>query len=386
MRIMLRVVVLMLCLTGPVAGQLVRDSADIKIVENGRPLWDDGEAWMVSDGPSVSIGSIDGAPELLFSGVASVLLATSGAIVVADRGSGQVRFFDSNGRYDRSYGAIGEGPGEFMALDWVGECRAGQLLAYDGRLARITEVGTDPSVTSPIRPGGDGSAPQHVQCLGSGLVGVTRILPAPVPGPMRGVARLELFRTTSESVVTLEVPGDDRYFQPPDLGPRPLGRRTVIASSGHLVALGTQDTPAVMFYDDRGVLRRVVRWSDTELAVRGEDIDAYVDGLVEALSPERATAIRALYRDHEFPQYLPAFGRLIFDQAGHLWVERTRRPGESGNSWRVISPSGVLLGSVDLPERFEPMSVSASRIAGVWRDEFDVEYVWVLELTKRRPG
>ena len=117
-----------------------------------------------------------------------------------------------------------------MALDWVGECPDGQLLAYDVRLARITEVGTDPSVTSPIRPGGDGPSPQQVQCLGAGLVGVTRILPAPVPGPMRGVARLEFFRTVSQTVVTKEVSGDDRFFRPPNLGPRPLGRRTVIAS------------------------------------------------------------------------------------------------------------------------------------------------------------
>ena len=216
---------------------------------------------------------------------------------------------------------------------------------------------------------------------------MTRVLPSrPVPGPMRGFARIEFFRTDSEIVAAKEVSGDDRYFQPPNLGPRPLGRRTVIASFGDLVALGTQDTPTVTFYDDRGALQRVVRWRDAELAVRGEDIEAYVDELVEAASSERATAIRAFYRDHEFPDYLPAFGRLIFDQSGNLWVERTRRPGESGNSWRVISTSGVLLGSVDLPERFEPMSVSATRIAGVWRDDFDVEYVWVLELNKGRPG
>lgn len=304
--------------------------------------------------------------------------------MIADRRSGEVRFFDSSGLYEGSYGARGEGPGEFMWLDWIGECREGRLLAYDLRLARLTEVGTDPPVTSPIRPDGGGPVPRQIQCLGEGLVGMTRILPAPVPGPMRGLARLEFFKTASTTVRPKEVAGDDSYFWPPDLRPRPLGRRTVIAASGDFVALGTQDTPEITFYDDRGVLRRVVRWSDKELEVTGDDIEAYIEGLVAEAPSERATAIRALYRNHDFPEYLPAFGKMLFDHVGNLWVERTQHPGESRNSWRVISPTGVWLGSVDLPGRFDPMSISATRIAGVWRDNFDVEYVWILELRKGR--
>jgi len=200
---------------------------------------------------------------------------------------------------------------------------------------------------------------------------------------MRGVAKLEFLGTGSDLVK--EVPGDERYFRPPNLGPRPMGRRTVIASSGELVALGTQDTPEVSFYDDRGVLQRVVRWTGEDLDVRDDDIEAYVETLIENAPQERAPTIRGLYRDHEFPAALPAFGRLIFDQTGNLWVERTRRPGQSGNSWRVIAPSGALLGSVALPEQFDPMYISDTHVAGVWRDELDVEYVWVLEIRKEQP-
>lgn len=381
----LALVIVMAFSHAPVGGQVVRDSADVRVVVNDRPRWDDGDRWTVSQEPITSIGGVDGAPEFLFSGIEAVLLTRDNAVVVADRGSGQVRFFDSSGEYDRSYGSMGEGPGEFLWLDWIGVCREGRILAYDLRLARVTEVGSDPPVTWSIREDGGGSAPQQVQCLGDGFVGITRILPAPRPGPMRGLARLEFFGTGSE-LRTKEVPGDERYFRPPNLGPRPMGRRTVIASSGELVALGTQDMPEVSLYDDRAVLQRVVRWTGEELDVRDDDIEAYVEGLIEDAPPERAAAIRGSYRDHEFPTALPAFGRLIFDQTGNLWVERTRRPGQSGNSWRVIAPSGALLGSVDLPERFDPMYISATRVAGVWRDELDVEYVWVLEISKGHPG
>jgi hypothetical protein len=50
----------------------------------------------------------------------------------------------------------------------------------------------------------------------------------------------------------------------------------------------------------------------------------------------------------------------------------------------VFSAGGFLLGSVELPQRFEPMIITSDRILGVWRDGLDTEHVWLLELTK--PG
>ncbi len=377
----------MVLLTGTLSGQEVRDSVGVRIVENSGPSWRDAEGWRVSETPVVQIGAIDGVPELLFSRVASIVIGTNGDIVVADGGSGQVRTFDSNGRFRGSYGSSGEGPGEFMSLSWVGECLGGQLLAYDVRLGRITKVGSAPAETWHLGGGAIGLPPRHVQCSDAGVVGMLRIPPmgVPKPGPMRGLARIEFFGSNFESVATEEVPGEGRYFMAGNLFPRPLGRRTVLAASGHSFVLGTQDASEVTFYDGLGVVQRIVRWSDTNLAVRADDIDSYVNGLLAAASPDRAAGIQTMYRDHEFPAHLPAFGRIILDEMGTLWVEKTKRPGVSTNSWRVFSSAGVFLGSVDFPERFIPMYISSTRIGGVWRDNMDVEYVWVLDLVRNPP-
>jgi len=200
---------------------------------------------------------------------------------------------------------------------------------------------------------------------------------------VRWPTRIEIFPTDSAPRTLAEVPGDDRFFQNGNLGPRLLGRRTVIAARGSDVAIGTADAPEVMFHDVRTDIRRLVRWPDSSLDVRAEDIHAITEELVAAASsPERARGIRIQLRDYTFPKRLPAYGRLLFDREGNLWVEHTRRPGESLNRWRVLSPSGGLLGSVRLPSRFEPMSITSSQVVGVWRDGLDVEYVWVLELRK----
>jgi len=378
----------MVLMTGTLSGQEVRDSAGVRIVENASPLWGESEGWRVSETPVVRIGAMDGAPELLFSRVASLVLGTNGDIIVADGGSGQIRTFDSNGGFRGSYGSPGEGPGEFMSLSWVGECLGGHLWAYDVRLGRVTEVGSAPPETWQLGGGAIGPPPRRVQCSEDGLVGMLQVPSAgiPNPGPMRGRARIEFFGSNLENVATKEVPGEDRYFLRGNLFPRPLGRRTVLAASGLSFALGTQDSPEVTFFDVRGVVQSVVRWSDTDLVIRDADIDAYVNGLIAAASPDRVAGIQAMYRDHEFPDHLPAFGRIILDEMGNLWVERTQRPGLPTNSWRVFSSAGVFLGSVGFPERFTPMFISSTRVGGVWRDDMDVEYVWVFDLIRSNPS
>ena len=43
--------------------------------------------------------------------------------------------------------------------------------------------------------------------------------------------------------------------------------------------------------------------------------------------------------------------------------------------WDVFDPQGRFLGVVTLPERFEPGVFRGDKVYGVWRDEFDSEYV-----------
>src|SRR5688572_2268538 len=103
---------------GATTSQFVtRDSASVTIVENAAPIWtDSADVWRVQAEPAVTIGVVEGAPEYQLFRVRHALRLEDGAIVVADGGSREIRFYDSAGRHIRSIGGDGEGPGEFRVI------------------------------------------------------------------------------------------------------------------------------------------------------------------------------------------------------------------------------------------------------------------------------
>ena len=372
-------------------GQEIRDSLGIQIVENGGSSWTPEAAWTVADVPELSIGSVeDSPPQYLFSRIVGVLLLSDDRVAVADGGSSQVRFFGPDGVFQGLVGREGEGPGEFRWLGWIGECRADFLDAYDLRLGRITSIRlSDLTVgeTRLIRSASFNRPPSIVQCVDGVLVGVVHGLgiPPATPGPVRWPVRIERYDPDGAVRLIAEIPGDDRYFDGGDLGPRALGRRAVIAAAGDLIVTGTQDGPEVSIRTVTGELSRIIRWPDSSLAVTPADREAFVQGLIRSARSEAAvTRIRSRLRDYPFPSHHPAYGNVLFDDDGNLWVEASRRPSRPGNDWRVLSPSGEFLGVVSFPRGFRPMSFKRERVAGVWRDDLSVEFVWVLGI--RKPG
>jgi hypothetical protein len=99
---------------------------------------------------------------------------------------------------------------------------------------------------------------------------------------------------------------------------------------------------------------------------------------------------RAVYADR-----LPSFGKMIADKAGNLWVQQydyrsifyTPGPVRTqtmavASKWFVIDPRGRWLTTVDLPARFTPVEIGADYVAGLARDEDEIEQVRVYRLLK----
>jgi hypothetical protein len=96
-----------------------------------------------------------------------------------------------------------------------------------------------------------------------------------------------------------------------------------------------------------------------------------------------------------FAERLPSFGAMIVDKAGNLWIQRYdyhsvfRTPGPVRTQtmtvpsrWDVIDTQGRWLTTVDLPARFTPVEIGADYVAGLARDEDEIEQVRVYRLRK----
>lgn len=91
------------------------------------------ESGSVWDGPTrlvaeVSIGELDGDLEYLFGSVRSVAVAADGTVYVVDGQVPDLRAFSPDGRFLRTLGSPGEGPGELKSPD------GGLAIPSDGRI------------------------------------------------------------------------------------------------------------------------------------------------------------------------------------------------------------------------------------------------------------
>lgn len=92
-------------------GLVVWDSAGVEIVEtSGRGDWKGSDRLMVSDRALVELGDASG-DNFAFDRVSDALVLDDSLFVVANRGSGELVFFDSDGDWLYTVGRIGSGRG-----------------------------------------------------------------------------------------------------------------------------------------------------------------------------------------------------------------------------------------------------------------------------------
>ena len=74
----------------------------------------DGEPnWTLSNHPEVDIGVAEGDERYELAGASSSIRLADGRVVIANSGTSELRFYDGTGRFLKSVGRKGEGPGEF---------------------------------------------------------------------------------------------------------------------------------------------------------------------------------------------------------------------------------------------------------------------------------
>lgn len=382
------------CSTRPLGGRVVvRDSAGVTIVESHEPRWTPATAWTIGDKPALDIGTADGPTELQFDGIEGTLRLNDGQVVVADAGSGELRFYDPAGAFVRGAGGRGGGPGEFQRITALGRGPADSLWMYDFGARRFTILTPRGEVARAVRVpdalanvGAVGRLPDgsfvlqeywssrpHDGSPGSGLV--------------RSGAAIATMSSAGNAMDTVGVfPGREIAISSEDgraVMSRPLfAHSTSVTLVDGSVVIGDQNRFEMGEYDPNGRLLRILR-------IPSVSLDLTDDEMKRALADElaaRPEGERAMWRAHferiAVPRTRPAYSRLLSDPERNLWVGAYARDPADVTSWTVFEASGAWLGDVVMPDRFQVLEIGSSWVLGKWRDGLDVEHVRLYELHK----
>lgn len=379
--------------TGRDAGAyLFRDSAGIVVVENSRAAWAPGTEWRLSEEPVLRIGTAEGDSAHDLYRVTASLRMPDGRVVVANSGTSELRFFDSDGRFLFRSGRPGEGPGEYERISILHRIPGDSLLVWDSGNRRLSVLDADGRFVRSFPPGPFAGRPVFVSIVaplrgGSLLLGAFGLRSAQTVFPI-GLSR--------DTVVLLEC---DRAGEPIDTVGRyagmewyttaefprmdlPYARDTYIVAHGDGFYLGDNATWEFSLRARDGRPLRVVRAAFPLTEVTEQDVAEQKQRWLADVSRGSRQEVARMLEPVEGPPTMPAFSALEVDAVGNVWLQHFEPvPGDSV-IWSVFDPEGVMLGPVRMPSRFLVHEIGENYVLGRWRDASDVELVLLYELIR----
>ena len=195
----------------PSTTALIRDSAGVRIVEH--PASFAADTWHLATTPSLRIGAEEGANSL--DRVEGAHQLSDGRVVVANRGTRQLKYFDSQGNLLHNAAREGEGPGELSWISWSVTCGTDSVYVWDPFLARLSVFGPSGGFARSVNLRlEDNTPPTGDATCDDGMILMQRRVPLPrQAGPRRDRVGLVLFDLDGRLVYDLgEFPGPERYF------------------------------------------------------------------------------------------------------------------------------------------------------------------------------
>lgn len=357
-----------------------RDSAGIEIIESLAPTWHGSGPWSVGLPPLVDLAVAGEGPMHQFYRITDATFGPGGTVVVANSGTGEVRFYESSGRFLASVGRAGDGPGEFRRLSSVQVYTPDSVVAFDYWQGRATVLGPTGmlgrTITLTVL---NGAAPQQIHVASDSEL-VVILTDIELEGPRTGFARVPqtALSATHEGQITHEIgrlKGFETYLIPGgDVAP-PFRRAShaAVANGSLFVCDGEVVEYRVLTLEGR--LRQIARVPDYPLGIPRERLDSLRSAI--GMGPSFARRMAA-----ELPLAYPSCSSLIVDPLGFVWIEKYHPDTPAGQPrvWLVFSSEGVWLGEIALPAAFELYEVTQSLLLGRARDELGVESVQVFAL------
>ena len=366
------------------------DSAGVTIVTND--LSQLTAVCAVGTEPQVTIGSVDREQYELHR-VSGATRLTDGRIVLVNRGTQQLRFYDRAGRYQMS---AGRGPGEFSNAFYIWVMRGDTIWAGDYPPWQFLVFRPDGQWVKTVRP-----RPEYVDMPnvilvhddGRSVLGTgTRSLNShferrPITVAVHG-AKGELIDTIGtypdRRLGKIDLPGS------PIIDPLFESFAQIVAAGSRVVVAHTSE-PRVSILTIASQLRtdRIIRWTTESRTVSSGHIQAErkrIAALYEDLDPatRRRWVEPMVTEKRPVADRFPAFASLMAGRDGRIWIRNYPRPQDTQTQrWLAFSRVGC---RATLPELDQILEFGADYFLALDRDDLGVERVVQYSLASPRAG
>lgn len=318
-----------------------------------------------------------------FSGVVGARIA-GGRLLVGDQGNYRVAVFSLEGKFLRSEGRKGGGPGEFQAIRSLVTCEDGTALIYDASANAITKW-TD-KLTEARSPWPVGARlGRLLWCDGQGNTLVAVETPGSETRPWAGlrfVSPTYVLRVRATRLDTVATAPEGRTFYVSTSNPSftdvPLATRTLFAVGGKtLYAVNTHTGTVIVSDVTAGKQLRSFALDLPQRDIRGND---WAQVIAERLAEEAIASDRFRRTLDEAPPEarFPKVDRAHADDQGRLWVRTTESLADG--RYRIYSASGFWVGEITLPRGVQIMDIRARQLVGLERLEDGAEKVVLYRL------
>ena len=293
--------------------------------------------------------SVNGAANDLVEAHDAALLS-DGSLVVAHSGEQEILWFDRAGRLSRKTGRRGSGPGEFRGLNSVVVMRGDTILAYDGRLSRLTVLSASGELVRTQQL--QALVPPSAKLVGRLQLGSLVFLRGTIPLPRERRAGVS---TDSTSLVVV----DTALKAARDIGSVPL--RSVLvdgAGAGLFVmssplpstaSIGICGDSLLIAFGDTNVLewrgttdegKRTVSLDLKRAPVTREALDSLQNASRRGGVTDLTVRARQALSRHSNELRRPFFSRGALDVDGTVWILLNQLENTGAGQWRNVDVRG----------------------------------------------
>ncbi len=345
-------------------------SGAIHVSNPEQGLWDDRPLWKLVDVAKIGT-QLDSGPEV-FGNVSDIDVDQFGRVYVFDRQAQDVRLFEADGRYVRTIGRPGGGPGEFRAVNGIAVDSASRLWAHNQGNLRYSVFDTSGALV--MEPRATATNVRFVDWIsvfsaGGGLMEQGGYLTE--EGHFSGLRRYDL---ATESLVDVNV----SLGRPPSPGARPFSMTSTLTPEGWW--RGDKYEYRLVHTEFHGDSVRIIERAREAGLLSAAERDS-------ARQQERDLNRRSRQGEIDLETTLrPIFQKVLLDDLDHVWVMLVPEPDDTITRFDVFDPVGRYLGEIAAPHIVEirpaPM-FGDHTIYYVTKDELDVQYVVVAEIRRR---